>query len=206
MKIFHISFFDTTTAGKPEEIAQSSCLSFFALTQKSKINEILRFISSTIMNKVNTKNVQQTSHISITDQGFTIHVLIDRSINISGALITDNDYPAEVAYRVISKFLATTSIDQCRRNEAAMCIQNSQMMTSILHEFQNPSADKIYKIKQDVEESKLILHKVIEQVMERGEKLDDLIDKTNFLSENSKSFYKQSKKQARYCPWWLPFY
>lgn len=43
-------------------------------------------------------------------------------------------------------------------------------------------------------------HKTIESVLERGEKLDSLVDKSAALSASSKSFYKTAKKQVRPVP------
>lgn len=40
-------------------------------------------------------------------------------------------------------------------------------------------------------------HKTIESVLERGEKLDSLVDKSAALSQSSKTFYKTAKKQVR---------
>jgi hypothetical protein len=37
-------------------------------------------------------------------------------------------------------------------------------------------------------------HKTIESVLERGEKLDNLVDRSNALSMQSKMFYKTAKK------------
>lgn len=37
-------------------------------------------------------------------------------------------------------------------------------------------------------------HKTIESVLERGEKLDSLVDRSNALSAQSKMFYKTAKK------------
>ena len=37
-------------------------------------------------------------------------------------------------------------------------------------------------------------HKTIESVLERGEKLNDLVDRSNALSAQSKMFYKTAKK------------
>lgn len=37
-------------------------------------------------------------------------------------------------------------------------------------------------------------HKTIESVLERGEKLDNLVDRSNALSAQSKMFYKTAKK------------
>jgi synaptobrevin family protein YKT6 len=39
-------------------------------------------------------------------------------------------------------------------------------------------------------------HKTIESVLKRGEKLDDLIDKSNDLSALSKAMYQASRKKG----------
>eukprot|EP00301_Raphidiophrys_heterophryoidea_P009923 c1493_g1_i1.p2 GENE.c1493_g1_i1~~c1493_g1_i1.p2 ORF type:complete len:120 (-),score=26.99 c1493_g1_i1:217-576(-) len=60
--------------------------------------------------------------------------------------------------------------------------------------YQDPhNADPLMKIMKDLDETKVILHKTIDSALERGQKLDELIDKSNDLSAMSKSFYKQSK-------------
>ena len=41
---------------------------------------------------------------------------------------------------------------------------------------------------------KVIQHKTIESVLQRGEKLDNLVDRSNALSAQSKMFYKTAKK------------
>ena len=42
--------------------------------------------------------------------------------------------------------------------------------------------------------TRIIQHKTIESVLERGEKLNDLVDRSNALSAQSKMFYKTAKK------------
>ena len=43
------------------------------------------------------------------------------------------------------------------------------------------------------------MHKNIEEVLNRGETLDALMDKSEDLSATSLTFYKQSKKQNQCC-------
>eukprot|EP00890_Picochlorum_soloecismus_P005646 jgi/Picsp_1/6082/NSC_03436-R1_vamp-like protein ykt61 len=65
---------------------------------------------------------------------------------------------------------------------------------------QDPAqADKLAKIQQDLDETKIILHKTIESVLDRGEKLDQLVDKSNDLSMASQLFYKQARKTNSCC-------
>ena len=69
-----------------------------------------------------------------------------------------------------------------------------------LQKYQNPAeADKVTKIQKDLDETTQILHKTIDSVLERGVKLDNLVDKSNDLSAQSKLFYKSAKKTNSCC-------
>lgn len=66
--------------------------------------------------------------------------------------------------------------------------------------YQNPEeADSIMKIQKELDETKIVLHKTIESVLQRGEKIDDLVAKSDGLSAQSKMFYGQAKKQNSCC-------
>ncbi|XP_062207565.1 VAMP-like protein YKT61 isoform X2 [Phragmites australis] len=60
-------------------------------------------------------------------------------------------------------------------------------------------ADKLTKIQRDLDETKIILHKTIENVLARGERLDSLVEKSSDLSAASQMFYKQAKKTNQCC-------
>ena len=54
--------------------------------------------------------------------------------------------------------------------------------------YQDPQqADSIMKIQKELDETKIVLHKTIESVLERGEKIDTLVSKSNDLSSQSKA-------------------
>ena len=48
-------------------------------------------------------------------------------------------------------------------------------------------------------QTKVILHKNMEDLLDRGEKLDDLVSKSEGLSSSAKMFYKQAKKTNSCC-------
>jgi len=67
-------------------------------------------------------------------------------------------------------------------------------------ELQDPQqADKLTKIQRDLDETKITLHQTIESMLERGEKLENLVDKSSDLSMASQMFYKQAKKNNQCC-------
>lgn len=63
--------------------------------------------------------------------------------------------------------------------------------------FQDPNqADTIMKVQAELDETKIVLHKTIESVLQRGEKLDSLVERSDALSAQSRMFYKTAKKQV----------
>jgi synaptobrevin family protein YKT6 len=61
-----------------------------------------------------------------------------------------------------------------------------------LTKYQDPQqADSILKIQKELDETKIVLHKTIESVLQRGEKIDNLVAKSDGLSAQSKMFYTQ---------------
>ena len=59
--------------------------------------------------------------------------------------------------------------------------------------------DKITQINNDLEETKQVLITSIEKMLERGEKIEDLVEKSEYLSNSSKTFAIKAKKLNRCC-------
>jgi synaptobrevin family protein YKT6 len=71
---------------------------------------------------------------------------------------------------------------------------------NLLAQYSKPDqVDKLFKVQRDLDDTKEILLKSIDDLLERQEKLDDLITKTNDLSFQSKTLVKNSEKLNRCC-------
>lgn len=66
---------------------------------------------------------------------------------------------------------------------------------------QPPAGAKLDQVQGQVNEVKVILKDNINKVLERGERLDDLIDKTDDLRTTADSFQRTSTRIARKY-WW----
>ena len=67
-------------------------------------------------------------------------------------------------------------------------------LEALLRDYQDPTkVDKIAKVDKSLAETKEVLTKTIDAVLARGEKLDDLVDRSAELSASSKMFYKTAK-------------
>ncbi len=120
-----------------------------------------------------------------------------------GALcITDKEYHARVAVTLLkdmlSAFKSVHALSWRSAKEDYSC--KLPKLEDALQEYQAPEkVDKILKLNTQLNETKDLLVKTIDKVLERGEKLDDLVAKSDNLSQQSKMFYKQAKKTNSCC-------
>ena len=72
--------------------------------------------------------------------------------------------------------------------------------TEGLVKYQDPAnADQIMRIQRNLDETRDVLTNTIETVLQRGEKLEDLVERSGELSSQSKLFYKQAKRANSCC-------
>jgi synaptobrevin family protein YKT6 len=111
-------------------------------------------------------------------------------------MITDLEYPKLVAHQVLSK-VVDEFVSKYPRTAYATATKDSPPLSmpelkEYIQKYQDPAqADSIMKIQKELDETKIVLHKTIESVLERGEKIDNLVAKSDGLSAQSKMFYTQ---------------
>lgn len=107
-----------------------------------------------------------------------------------------------VAHTLVTKILDDFSAKVTPDQWPNGCEQNINFtqLPSYLTKYQDPrEADPLTKMQGDLDETKIILRNTIEQVLVRGEKLDDLVLQSEELSMQSKAFYKTAKKTNSCC-------
>lgn len=118
-------------------------------------------------------------------------------------IIADRDYPSRVAFTLLNKIL-DEYLTKHPRAKWINATSNQGLefpaLDDYIKKYQDPQqADTIMRIQQELDDTKVVLHKTIESVLERGEKLDSLVDKSEALSSSSRLFYKQAKKTNSCC-------
>ena len=122
---------------------------------------------------------------------------------LGACIVADAEYPQRVAFNLI-----TTTLDKFKQkygNKYAGARKDGEFsdfndLDTALREWQDPRAnDKITQINDELDKVKLVMHDNIEKILERGEKLDDLVEKSNDLTSQSKIFYKQARAQNSCC-------
>ncbi|GAB6024927.1 palmitoyltransferase [Chamberlinius hualienensis] len=172
-------------------------LSSFGYFQRTSIQQFMVFTSELIVERTHPG-----SRSSFEEKDYNCHVYV-RADNLAGVAISDQEYPNRVAHTLITKILDdfTAKVPQSQwGNVASEGSMPFKELDDYLVKYQNPrQADAMTKIQADLDETKIILHKTIEAVLERGEKLDDLVAKSDQLSIQSKAFYTTAKKTNSCC-------
>jgi synaptobrevin family protein YKT6 len=181
---------------EPLVLANAHDVSEFSFFQKSGVKEMLVFVSRTLL-----KRTRPGSRQTVENEGYLCHCHM-RVEGIGGIVVADDDYPSRVAFAMINKMLDRFCAefgDRWKGADRDYQFPFPSLETSLV-EYQDPAeVDKILKLHADLEETKEIVHTTIERVLERGVKLDTLVQKSADLSVQSKMFYKEAKKTNKCC-------
>lgn len=171
-------------------------LQSFSFFQKASVQEFMTFVSKTMVERT-----QPASRQSVKEGEYMLQVYV-RADNLAGVLISDHEYPNRVAHTLITKILDEFAA-KIPPNIWPTSDETSidfPVLPQYLAKYQNPKeADALTKIQNDLDETKIILHDTIKAVLDRGEKLDDLVAKSDSLSMHSKAFYKTARKTNSCC-------
>lgn len=135
-------------------------------------------------------------------KAYTFHAY-GRTEGVAGIIISDPEYPALVAHQLLSK-VVDEFLSQYPRSAFANSTPTLEFkpLKEYIVKYQDPQqADSIMKIQKELDETKIVLHKTIESVLERGEKIDDLVQKSDGLSAQSKvcPAYETSSPRPSIC-------
>jgi len=197
MKVLDIAILNTTAGGEePIPLVASTDLSSFGYFQRQGVKEMLTFFSKTF-----TKRTQPGQRQSITHESYVVHCYV-RSDGLAGAVTTDLEYPSRVAFVLLTQVLDefTNAHGTSWRDATEPYSMVFEPLEGYIVKYQDPAAaDKVTKIQKDLDDTTQILHKTIDSVLERGVKLDNLVERSDDLSRQSKMFYKQAKKTNACC-------
>ncbi|KAJ4382026.1 palmitoyltransferase [Didymella sp. IMI 355093] len=197
MKVVYIGIFNNEA--KPAvELTHETDLSSYGRFTRGSVAEFLTFFAGEVAQRTRPGQRQD-----VEEKEYTFHAY-GRTEGVCGIVITDDEYPTMVAHRVLSK-IVDEFVSKYPRTAYANFAKGAPQLSfpelkQYITQYQDPAqADSIVKIQKELDETKIVLHKTIESVLERGEKIDNLVAKSDGLSAQSKMFYTQAKKQNSCC-------
>lgn len=158
--------------------------------------EIFNFLSRSLCDSKNTK---EDKHILVHNQ-YVFHVL--KVVDIVAVVVTSSDYLDGIAFSLAKKtiyqlldeypkVISLTTVDTYIKSDSI-----KQLFILYKNQLQ---ASKIHKIQHNLDETLSITTNLLEKILERGQKLDDLVEQSNDLSNSTRVFYKKTKELNRCC-------
>lgn len=180
---------------EPFMLGKADDLSSFGFFQRSTVKEMLAFVARTCARRTQVGQRQTVQH-----EEYFCHVY--NRDGLVGIAFVDKDYPARAGFCVVNKIIEDylASVGEGWRGATSDREDALPVLEAAVQKFQDPAAaDKLARIQRDLDETKVILHQTIESVLDRGEKLDQLVDKSADLSMASQMFYKQARRANSCC-------
>ncbi|RIB23808.1 synaptobrevin-like protein ykt6 [Gigaspora rosea] len=192
MKIYSITVFSTENE-EAVNLTGEYELSGFGFFQRGSVQEFMKFFSKTV-----AERTRPGQRLSVEENNYIFYSYA-RTEGIAGVIICDNEYPQRVALSLLSKILDEFLGKFARNTWKPQTISYPELKNYLI-KYQDPKeADQIIKVQEQLDETKQVMNKTIESLLQRGEKLDDLIDRSQEISFQSKAFYKQARKTNSCC-------
>lgn len=199
MKIYYIGVLKG--GSDAVELCKAKDVSSFSFFERGSVEQFMTFFSTTI-----AARTEKGQRQSIEEGNYMGHVYV-RQEGLAGVVISDKEYPVRVSFSILNKVLDEYLAQHPKHEWENATNANKQSLglefaplELYLKRYQDPhQADALLRVQQELDETKIVLHKTIESVLQRGEKLDTLVDKSEALSASSKMFYAQAKKTNSCC-------
>jgi len=193
----------------PIRLAQTQNLSDFNFFTRHAILEHLHFACRLVCQRTEPGS-RQTIDVPDMNAGdgipyvCHIHVRFDQ---LCGIMIADQDYPQRAAFQCINRFLQeyTDSVGEEWKEETKDVAARSgtsepAFLKAVMRQWQNPrEADNLLRAQSSLDDVTQIMRKNMQQILARGQTLEDLMRQSDDLSDVSRQFYKQAKKTNQCC-------
>ncbi|KAK6948548.1 hypothetical protein Daesc_010318 [Daldinia eschscholtzii] len=196
MKLHYIGIIQNETKPSVEIVAEKELSAYSRFTRQKYEPRTFRLPYGEFMTmfaKTVAERTRPGQRQDVEEQDYTFHAY-GRTEGVCGIIISDHQYPALVAHQLLSKVVDEFLAAHPRSSWSAGQTVSMPELKDYLAKYQDPhQADSILKIQRELDETKITLHKTIESVLQRGEKIDDLVAKSDGLSSQSKMFYHEEE-------------
>ncbi|KAJ2087638.1 palmitoyltransferase [Coemansia sp. RSA 1813] len=204
MRIYQLAVVRPSDLDAPESSRQPSLilasqtdLSSFSFFQRGPAGEFINFLTTMVAERAVVGKA-----MAVAKENHVAH-LLRSSHNLCIVAVTDIEYPAMVARSLVGKInsefgqqYSSWAVDDATTKDQL----EFEPLKDYIDKYQDPNqADTIMKVQKELDDTKVVMHQTIESLLQRGENLSSLVDKSSELSAQSKTFYKTAKKTNVCC-------
>jgi synaptobrevin family protein YKT6 len=200
--IFGIGVLIRIDSTKAHFLARVDDYSYFGFFKKNTVHEFVTLIIRTGVQSYHYEELFLTLTDTRYDVDMAIHLLTDPEHRYFIYMVTDTNYTSSVAKMIMTDIKNDFNANYLMKLPSIKndILINIPLLTDIMTKYQeSASYSRIEDVKGKIEDVKEIMIKNIELILERGEKIQTLVQKSTDLSESSKRFYKATRKLKRCC-------
>ncbi|KAG2445134.1 hypothetical protein HYH02_008602 [Chlamydomonas schloesseri] len=169
------------------------------LAENSVVTGNVNVIAVRILEKL----PQEDTRVSYTQERFMFHVMV--SDGITYMAVAEEGFGRRIPFAFLDDVRGRFVAMYGAAAKEAVAYEYNTEFSRVLAEraahFSDPSADAINRVKGELQEVKHIMIENIEKVLERGERLDLLVDKTEGLQQVSLAFRREARR-LKHTMWW----
>lgn len=157
-------------------------LGFVGFFSRNDIKNLLLFFCKEISKKIKTNDA---FHV-VFDDKTNSYGCFKKFLDYTYCVLYDNEYPLQIIKKILFLYRE-------KKLKSSYILKNYNDPNNVddLKQFRD--------IQQKLNDTKQILYNTIEEVLDRGEKLETLVEKSTELSKSSKDFFDKSKKMNNCC-------
>lgn len=160
-------------------------------------------VSRVLLKKIDMKDSHSLSYVY---DKYVFHYVVDDGLTY--LCMSDNNFPRSTAFQYLKdiqqRFVSTYG-DRAKKAIAFAFNADFQKVLQQRMKVSNAaaanSADKLGKVEDQINEVKGVMIQNIDKVLQRGEKIELLVDKTEQLNEHAVVFHKGSRDLRRQLMW-----
>uniref|UniRef100_A0A7S0M010 Uncharacterized protein n=1 Tax=Cryptomonas curvata TaxID=233186 RepID=A0A7S0M010_9CRYP len=161
-------------------------------------------VTRTILDKFDEKCDGKHSY---TYDNHLFHIMIQN--NLIYLAMTTNDFERRIAFAFLEKIRADFESEFASSVATAVAYEMNKRFNKVLSEqmeyfSDSAKTDKVNALKGDIEDVKQVMAVNIERILDRGEKIELLVDRTADLQEQATRF-KRSGAELKNRMWWGQF-
>jgi len=159
---------------------------------------------TTVTRRILERIPQKESKMSYVYDRHIFHILVEEGLTF--LCMADEEFGRRIPFAFLddikNRFIATYG----NRGRSALAYAMNEEFSRVLQKqmeyySNNPNADKVTRVKEDLDNVKSVMVQNIEKVLDRGERIELLVDKTENLNAAAVKFKKQST-QLKKRMWW----
>ena len=175
-------------------------LDFIGILKRGIAKQHINFGARTCVNKLARGDTVRLDLPELENATIFAHI---NEQDLGTVIICDGEYPEQAAVKILlemqKKFTDVYSIDLLKSYQADQEMKFPEM-DAMINKYQDPKeADKLMKIEGELAEVQGMLHKTMQDLLDRGEKLDDLMKQSEDISGMAYNFYAGAKKSNQKC-------